>query len=189
MVWSGSHARWMSSILYYSKMYIFSDQLKFSDEFLCQLTRFLTFVTLFYSVPWLECSLACNAAVNELAQNKDMLRYKHSDIDVAGAVLTALDRHQWYLVPELAVFSLCCDRLSSSEKKLSENPVPQLYPVGKPSFPHCKYTMDTQVSSLITHRSWLVCHRLGVDDTHWLHLPSSERKTNVHFKIFDAFVH
>ena len=84
-----SHARWMSSILYYSKMYIFSDQLKFSDEFLCQLTRFLTFVTLFYSVPWLECSFACNAAVNDLTLYKDMLRYKHSDIDVAGAVLTA----------------------------------------------------------------------------------------------------
>ena len=189
-----SHARWMSSILYYTKMYIFSDQLNFSDEFLCQLTRFLTFVTLFYSVPWLECSLACNAAVNDLTLYKDMLRYKHSDTDVAGAVLKALDRHQWYLVPELAVFSLCCDRLSSSEKeaiaeKLLENPVPQRFPAGKPSFPHCKYTMETQVSSLITHRSWLVFHRLGVDDTHWLHLPSSEWKTNDHFKIFDAFVH
>ena len=123
-----------------------------------------------------------------------MLRYKHSDTDVAGAVLKALDRHQWYLVPELVVFSLCCDRLNSSEKeaiaaKLLEIPVSQRFPAGKPSFPHCKYTMETQVSSLITHRSWLVFHRLGVDDTHWLHLPSSEWKTNDHFKIFDAFVH
>ena len=120
-------------------------------NFLCQLTRFLTFVSLFYSVAWLECSLACNAAVNDLTLYEDMLRYKHSDTDVAGAVLKALDRHQWYLVAELAIFSLCCDRLSSSEKeataeKLLENPVPQRFPAGKPSFHHDKYTMETQVS-------------------------------------------
>ena len=118
------HARWKANIFYYGKMLLFSSQLNYSTEFVSKLNRFMQFVAMLYIVPWLRSPLTLEAAAVDLALHKDLIRFTILDRAVGNAARDVLDRHMWYLTPELAVFELFLNSFSIQDE---EDAAPKSY--------------------------------------------------------------
>ena len=118
------------------------------------------------------------AAVNDLEAYKSMVEYKNVDSKVALAVIASLQKHTWYLSPNLVVLCLADDDLSYDEKdevakQILKFPIPDVFTTGQPT----KVSLS-KVSSLkdtITADSWLIFTQIeGVDHHTWLSKPSRD---------------
>ena len=92
-------ARWMASLIYALKMFLFRallpETIADSKAYLSQLVHFVVFAVLFYVEHWFSAPLASEAPFTEYR--------KHTKI-VADAVLDKFYRHTWYLNPILFIF-------------------------------------------------------------------------------------
>ena len=64
----------MAKILYYIKLYMFSQQLELSDDLCVKLQRMVTFKSLLYTSAWLKSPVAEDAPVNDLQLHHELLR-------------------------------------------------------------------------------------------------------------------
>ena len=96
--------RWMASLIYCSKSWLFRGQLDLSAEDTDKCRCLNQFVCLFYATPWLKAPLTAEAMAIDLRLMQDRQWYQRTEKPVARAALEVLVHHQWYLSPELAVF-------------------------------------------------------------------------------------
>src|SRR6218665_2596948 len=66
---------------------------------------------------WLSMTSAADAPVDDLQFWHDLIIYTKTDSGVAGAAITVLDRHLWYLAEEIVPFELFSNLVSESEKR------------------------------------------------------------------------
>ena len=135
------------------------------------------FNTLVYCKWWLECDVAVDAPWNMLSLYRDILEYKTVNSDVSNSAKKSINRHGWYLVPEMIPLSLFSSKVSDDEKSgiaaklLAVKPSdPVTSPsnrfgtgFGKPSFPD-KVTVSSKLSDFITEDSWFFFYILQMDD-------------------------
>ena len=93
--------------------------------------------------------------------------------------MKSLDRHLWYLTPQLVVLSLTNDDIPTEQLKemadvLISTPRPEVFRMGKPEFPTGICFKDTawpedgstpRLSSLIKPESWLIFHHLQMSES------------------------
>ena len=115
----GAHrqTRWMASLIFYSKMWLFRGQLDLSAEDTEKRRCLNQFVCLFYVIPSLKAPLTAEAMAIDLRLMQDIQCYQRMDTPVARAALEVPVHHQWYLSPELAVFGFGSTTVSEAEEK------------------------------------------------------------------------
>lgn len=111
------HARWMSKVIYCLKMYLFRNQLNYSQEFTKKLLDFCLFVSFIYARFWIECPLASEAPLNDLNLYKDLHKYAAINKQISKCGLEKLAKHLWYLSQELVPLSLFSNNVTIQEKK------------------------------------------------------------------------
>ena len=169
------HARWMSTVLYSAKMYVFGEQLSYDQKYMDKLRRMCMFNALFYVKFWLSATSAVDAPINNLQLWKDLLPYRKVDPVVADAAMGTLNRHMWYTTEEIAPLALFSSLVSDVEKKQIVSQLLQMkedtpLKLGIPRFPHLAAT--TKLSSLIGKQLWLLFQVLGISSD-WLQLSPS----------------
>jgi hypothetical protein len=190
-------ARWMAVALYGMKMFLFREQLQYSEEQCSKLHRFVQFITLFYVPSWMKCTLAADAPANDLALGKDIGKYKDMDLDVGQAAFAALSRHTWYLCPELVPLALASRKLtpqalSAIARALVICTRKEEVSQGKPvlrSLPSSSTALQKlTLASLISSESWALFDCLGISDTAWLKTPPSTWDSNESYHKLKKFV-
>ena len=177
----GAHhkARWMATIIYAMKMFMYGPQLNYEADDWGKLRSLVTFFAIFYSPYWFSCTRAIEAPANDFRFIHTMsLLMVNGDQEVAKLVEAAkkkLKSHGWYLTEENVVFSLFNEKISDSvradiAKALME--APQVGDrVGKPKFP--KVEDDTQLKNLVGPQSRFIFNRVGIR-VDWLSLAVSD---------------
>lgn len=176
------HARWMGTILYAQKMFMWADQLDYKSEEVELLRRFNLFLVLFYIPAWVDSSIGRDAAGNDLRFVQHMLSYKEYDEQVSTAASRKLLKHDWYIVEETAVYALFSP---TESKETRENMAKALLQVertssfrrGPPSLnATIQINKDSTLSDLIGPQSWYIFEvfecsgdwlRQPVDDWHF----------------------
>lgn len=103
------HARWMSKLIYATKIFLLRGEGKLIDlskEDEKKLERFVQFGTLLYTQAWAEAPLATEAALNDLMLWTKLKSYGKTDSELSDAVCTVLSRHLWYLSEDLVGMAL-----------------------------------------------------------------------------------
>ncbi|XP_042207474.1 uncharacterized protein LOC121856195 [Homarus americanus] len=165
------HSRWMSKIIYYLKIYMFSHQLELSGDLCVKLQRMAIFVSLLYTPAWLKSPVAEDAPVNDLQLHHELLRYRAVDCEVADAALAVASRHLWYLRPQTVVLSLCSEKLSAAEKKEMATKLSCLEETNDYANDNLVIQQTTRLSDLIDERSWMIFKEHHVCGTAWLMSP------------------
>lgn len=111
------NARWMAPIIYSIKIYLFRDQLLLSPEVTEKLEDFCLFACLVYTIPWIQCCVPSNAAVNDLAFLNQLRQYSEINDNISKEAIGKFEKHLWYLGSELIVLSLFSSKVSSDSKR------------------------------------------------------------------------
>lgn len=120
-----NNARWMARILYAMKTYLFRQHLDLHPDFIDSLERFCMFSALIYTKHWNRCTIAVDAAFNDLQLWKELDAYQEIDVEIANAALRAHKRHLWYLSDELIVLSLFSEKVSNEIKRNMSRQMPR----------------------------------------------------------------
>ena len=185
-----SNARWMAKIIYAPKMLAFSNQMKgWDEEFVSKLRDFVTFTSYVYVRYWMQASIGRDAPILDLTLYKELLQLQDLFPRMADAALQKLQKHTWYLTPEVVVFSLCSRLASESEKaaiaqKLLENKE-TVFLSGKPKLPVLHPT--STLVDFVTPTSWFILKKLNISGN-FLELPVCEWKNSLEFQKFDRYV-
>ena len=183
------HARWMANLIYNAKMYAFSEQMRYSKQFVDKLEVFFIF-TVFYILPWLNAPSAPDASFNDLQFFKDIHLFGETiNKKLAVRVHEIFQNQFWYLTEELVPFSLFSNKISNEEKKIIANQIVKYHKndqsnkfksPGKPIFPLCK--INTNLVSLIGPSSFLIFSFTDNDaNMNWLSQPVSSWDKNDNF--------
>ena len=162
-----SQARWMAVNIYTLKMFMFQDQLGYSDEVREKLLRAVMYIALIYTRAWMSSVRAAEAPLNDLQLYKDLLLYQAHDPEVAGAALDKLSNHKWYLTQESVVLA-CFSEFTTDEEKYSivdkilTYPKPSAYRLGRPQFPS-SLSADTSLADLTGPQSHATLELLGIN--------------------------
>ena len=108
-------ARFMAFGIYSLKALAFSRQLELEDETIMGLKQFCGFLATIYVPHFFSSSLRSFAPINDLLLYKKLFAYRSIDPQIAEEALVVLRRHGWYLIPEIAVFSIFSGELTSDE--------------------------------------------------------------------------
>lgn len=184
------HARWMSRVLYFGKMLIFSCQLDYSEDFIEKLNRLAIFNCLLYTASWFDSSeCAAHAPANDIRLYIDLHRFKLIDSQIATAALDKLKNHLWYLTPEMLTLSLFGTNVPAATKSEMANRLLEVKPLscqkqsvmkkGKPKFPELIIETVSLVN-LIEQKSWFIFQALNID-TNWLYEPVDTWNENADF--------
>ena len=165
------HARWMSSVIYAAKMYLFRDSMGYNEETTVKLRDICLFNALMYFKNWLACPIEVDVPFNYLKLFNELQDFKVINKEISERTSRIFKNHFWYLTKEIAVFSL----FSKSSDNETKNIVKKLQSYqcgelkkGAPTFP--VVTKNTKIPSLIGQNSWLLFETLGVN-TEWLKTP------------------
>ena len=165
-------ARFCAFGIYSLKALAFSVQLNLDDETVELLKKFCSFIATIYIPHFLASSIGSDAVVNDLQLFKKLFEYRSIDPQLADESLVVLRRHLWYLMPEVAVFSLFSKKVSTDDKSRLASKLltlqgnkPQSYKLEKPKFPVIEE--KTRMEDLITPQSFKFFNILGVD-CEWL---------------------
>ena len=118
-------ARWVMKLLHSIKIVMLEDCLP-KDIFgkgssgiskVKKLKRFVFFFVFCYIPWWYTCPLSTSAARNDIIFHEKVLRYTDIDKDISNAVLKSIQRHQWYVVPEMVPLALFDKTLNIHVKK------------------------------------------------------------------------
>lgn len=113
----GAHhrARWMMTIIYSFKIYLFRGQFDLQNHELKGIKQFLLFVCKIYIFHWYLAPNAASAPNNDLLLNKKLENYK-DEPKMANEVKSVLMRHLWYLTEDLARLAIFDDNVDINEK-------------------------------------------------------------------------
>ena len=64
----------------------------------------------------MSASFGCDATVNDLKLFRRLIQFRTINETIAEEALKTFNRHKWYLVPEIVIFSLFSDKLNEDEK-------------------------------------------------------------------------
>lgn len=184
------HARWMSTVIYAAKMYLFNEQMGYDEEMVSKLEQICLFNALVYTKHWLQASKGVDAPANDLQLIKELKEFEEINEAVSVKTLTTFQNHYWYLTEEVAVFALFSNKVTATEKrqitqKLKKYNCLQTLPKGVPTFP--EVTNSTKISSLIGQNSWLLFTSLKLE-TNWMSDPVNKWEQNSDFQTALKFV-
>lgn len=152
---SVSKARWMAKAIYGIKMYLFREELDIEPEFQTQLLQFSLFVTLIYCKYWNRCTIAFDAAVNDLLLINELEAYTNHNEIIANSVLNSFRNHLWYLGEELAVLSIFSDKVSLENKnRMRLQLTSSILPIRSENSVKLRdYVDGIELPDLLSHRS------------------------------------
>ena len=178
--------------IYSLKAFAFSRQLKLDHDTEKALKQFCSFIAVIYIPHFLASSIGSDASVNDLELFKKLFEYRKFDPQLSDEALVVLRRHCWYLVPEVAIFSLFSKKVSMDEKsRLScklltmQTEAPKTYKLEKPKFP--VIDEKTRMEDLLTPKSFKFFSILGIDSD-WLAKSPDTWEAEEGFKAANEFV-
>jgi hypothetical protein len=110
-------ARWMAKVIYSFKIYLFRDQFKLTPKEAKNLTEFCLFASHIYVAAWISCPVTRDAPVNDLLLFRQISQYAVINKVVSDAARGKLERHLWYIGPELISLALFSNKVSSDQKR------------------------------------------------------------------------
>lgn len=110
-------ARWMAKVIYSFKIYLFRDQFKLTPKEAKNLTEFCLFASHIYVTAWISCPVTRDAPVNDLLMFRQISQYAAINQVVSDAARRKLERHLWYVGPELISLALFSTKVSSDDKR------------------------------------------------------------------------
>lgn len=140
------HARWMSTVIYSAKMYLFSKQMMYDKEMVSKLEQICLFNALVYTKHWLESPNGVDAPFNDLQLIKELKDFEDLggsfNKEVSVKASNVFKNHYWYLTEELAVFALFSNKMSNEKRQIAQKLKMyknfQNLPKGVPTFPDIK---------------------------------------------------
>src|SRR6218665_2014367 len=179
----------LQKILTYNQKMAFGEQLKYSQK-MEKLRRVCMFNAKFYVKAWLSTTSAADAPLHDLQFWYDLNIYTKTDSGVAGAAITALDRHLWYLAKEIVPWALFSNSVSKSEKRQIAHQLLKVrgtepLEAGIPVFP--QLIASTRLIHMIGKMSLLMFNLLNIESD-WLSLPPAQWETVDYFKKAAMFV-
>ncbi|CAI6355634.1 unnamed protein product [Macrosiphum euphorbiae] len=94
-----SNARWMSMVIYYLKIFMFSEKFNLNVKEKKGLAEIYIFIVTVYIKNWFTASFAIYAPNNDLQLMKTLINYDSPDI--SNATVKKMMGHLWYLSDEL----------------------------------------------------------------------------------------
>jgi hypothetical protein len=111
-------AKWMAKAIYWLKIELLFARnetvLRLTARELMGIKRFNRFVMSVYLESWFTSRTASDAPINDLLLIQRLHTY--DDEKVRDVCLSIMQRHSWYLTPELATLALFSDLASAEEK-------------------------------------------------------------------------
>ena len=177
-------ARWMSKILYAIKMVLLQEQIAelpkgtvATKHQLEKLTEFVIFVCFVYIDWWLKCQSVKTAPFLDLNLYKTILEYTSVNKDISSSALRVLNRHLWYLTPEMVVLAIFDDQVPANDLRIMADKLLSVKPeqlpsapaerfgsgFGKPLFPSVEH--ETTLADLLSPDSWYTVKLLNLDMT------------------------
>lgn len=154
-------ARWMSKVIYSSKMWLFRGQFKMTKTEHQGIAAIAAFGVLVYLKSWITAPLATNAPLNDFLLIKQLLSYPVPNI--SSVTSTKLGLHLWYLSEELIALALFDNRVSVETKKLMitamNTPAPD-HPPKRPRLESSVFLNTSGLEQFCTANSMLLFHRL-----------------------------
>ena len=139
------------------------------------------FVGLFYAQAFFMSPLPSSSPRNDLMFMNQMKQYRKFQPEIADVCLVSINRHLWYLCPQLVVFALAD----------TDTPAYEIAS-GKPKFPSIIWPDDgslPKLSSLLTSDSWLLFNLLGlIRSQEWMQLPPHTWEKFEDFRAFKEYV-
>lgn len=172
-VGSVSSARWMAKVICELKIALYSTQLIALGMITANEAqvhrRLASFLLQYYVRQWLQCTDGTNAAPNDLALYKDLLKANKEHVTYANAMLNRLDAHLWFLSEELVVLCLFSTNLTDHVKRQCAKQMLQYWGRmeegytrrGKLITPELRER--TQLWDLFGPGSWLLFKLLGIE--------------------------
>ena len=172
-----SQARWMAVNIYTLKMFMFQDQLGYSEEVREKLLRVVMYISLLYTRMWMSSVRPADAPSNDLQLYKDLLQYEEHDAEVAAVARAKLSNHKWYLTQELVPLALFSKHTTDEEKisivsKIKSHPKPSAFNLGRPKFP-MNLSAETSLADLTGPQSHATLELLGINIENLLSPPSA----------------
>ena len=135
-------------------------------------------------------SVGVDAPSNDLKLYKELLDFKKIDPVLATSALATLDRHRWYLVPSVVLFSLFSDKVSEDTKsrmaaRLLSLERPKEPRIDLPEFP--VVTGDSELWDFVKPSSWEFFDILKVK-ADWLNQPVTEWEDSEDYRKARHFV-
>lgn len=182
-----NNARWMFKIIYAFKTYLFRKFLGLDQDVVKKLERFCLFMSIVFIKFWNRCTIAVDAAYNDLQFIKEMDQYLDIDRSIASAALNAFKRHLSYLSDELILLSLFSDKVSDEEKDIMN-----LMIVRNPRVPdrtansiqykdEINEVQHLHLHNFINLRSFFLFSRLRIDDN-FLDLAAADWPNDVSYQ-------
>jgi len=169
-------ARWMTKAIYAMKIELLLD----GNEVVTQLTarelqgikRFNRFVVTIYIQSWFSCRIVADAPLNDIMLIQRLHDYDDAALQSVG--LKMMERHSWYISPELSTVALFSHHLSDEDKT-------QLVLNMKDDRGlHLIKTLPRTVSELLISRSFF--QTMGIDSS-FLYIPTQEWHDSQSYKV------
>ena len=189
--------------IYSIKIALISDQLDFyTTQELDNIKNIALFVALFHAPWYFKCCLPSSAPMLHLKTISQMKRAQRFIPDLAPVVLKSISLHLWYLTPQCVPLALVDETLSGDQRSslavgIANTPRPEVYPLGKPSFPDLSSIPDRfwksgkvpELSSFLGPQSWRMFDKLGLtaEDMDWLELDPVIWETSSSYLKFKNF--
>lgn len=111
-------ARWMAKAIYSLKMEILfvanETVMKLTANELTAIRRFNRFVVLVYLQSWYTSRSVSDSPVNDIMLIQRLRAYDDDQVKITGIAM--MQRHSWYLTPELATLALFSSHVSNDQK-------------------------------------------------------------------------
>ena len=164
--------------------------LVFSEEEDDKVQRFCIYALCYYIPMFFTSSVGVDAPSNDLKLYKELLDFKKIDPVLATSALATLDRHRWYLVPSVVLFSLFSDKVSEDTKsrmaaRLLSLERPKEPRIDLPEFP--VVTGDSELWDFVKPSSWEFFDILKVK-ADWLTQPVTEWEESEDYRKARHFV-
>lgn len=143
----------------------------YSSEVLLQMQLGAEYVVWYHALFFLQASIGCKAPGNDLRSFHISLKIMMDPTlqprygEIASALHGSLQRHLWYLVPQLICLAVADDDLEVEEKdKIVDKLLDFEYPnefdkeMAEPVVPP---TLTSQLSDFVSDQSYLLFHHLG----------------------------
>ena len=205
------HARFLGKAIYYLKLKLLSNQLKFvQDDKLLQeeISIMVEFVACFYAKWYLQSDSAIRAPYLDISSLHQMHLYRDvcAKPEAVDAVLESFYKHTWYLDSTIVPLSLLDEDVPYEEKsKIAaailqhDMPNSDYFKIDNKSLVELKEKIKFEkrvndgvpsLASLVDKFSYLMFHRIGLDEQRvrdWLSLPPQYWCTQSSFKLFQDF--
>ena len=110
------HARWMSKVIYSLKIFMFRKHFRLTAKEEDGILKVCIFAVRIYLRAWMLAPLAARAPSHDLELLKSLIQFKEVDEKSARAAYLKLQKHHWYLQPELVCLALFDQDVSSNTK-------------------------------------------------------------------------